>query len=79
MHGDTRVVSWKSVAVGAPVDAAGFEAMEAIDRKHREESRKRMRSRERDRELEAMVKNYATRAAREEKRNRPVQIKTFEV
>ena len=60
-----------------------FEAMIARDREHdRTVSRavpQATRQGRRDRELEEMIKAIEAEAARDEKRNRPVQIKRFEV
>lgn len=82
MHGDTKVVSWKSARETTGV--AGLDTDHDWEfqarKKHWDELwRKRDEEARRERELERMIEEINAKAERDERRNRPIQIKTFEV
>jgi hypothetical protein len=56
-----------------------YEPMIARNRKHDAEFRERWRKKLRDEELERMIEAINAETAREEKRNRPIKVKTFSI
>jgi septal ring factor EnvC (AmiA/AmiB activator) len=85
MHGDTKVVSWKSAATDASTRPEGtrtattddeFRALKATwDRIQRQ----RDEDAHRDRKLERTIAEINAEAAKAEKPNRPIKVKTFRV
>jgi HK97 family phage prohead protease len=74
MHPATRATSWKSTGNGAFADAEWemFRHAEAKAQAAHEQQR-------RDEELKKLISKVQAKAAKEAKRNRPIQIKRFEV
>ena len=82
MHGDTKVVSWKSAREATGVrdlDTVLDEEFQAMKKRWDELGRQRDEEARKERQLEQMIEEINAETAREEKRNRPIKVKRFSI